>query len=144
MTGELLLLFEVMDIGVIQFSSNRQFLSVERMMSEDVMFSWKSSITLHFADQWYFDGCIWEFQPYVCLVIECTRDSILQCWYWIWEVSTAISYIILENKPLVTSVIINICLSHDSHRILVGDEDGIVRMWVIGYYIIILWKDGSY
>ena len=98
----------------------------------------------HFADQWYFDGCIWAFQPYVCLAIGRTRDGILQCWYWIWEVSTAISHIILETKPPVTSVIMSICPPHDGHRILVGDEDGIVRMWVIGYCMIILWKNGSH
>ena len=40
----------------------------------------------------------------------------------------AISHIILETKPPVTSVIMSICPPHDGHRILVGDEDGIVRM----------------
>ena len=39
--------------------------------------------------------------------------------------------------------ILSICPPHDGHRILVGGEDGIVRMWVIGYCMIILWKDGS-
>ena len=144
MTGELPLLFEVTDIGVTRFSPDGQFLSVGRMMSEDVMSSRKSSITSHFADQWYFDGCIWAFQPYVCLAIGRTRDGILQCWYWIWEVSMAISHIILETKPPVTSVIMSICPPHDGHRILVGDEDGIARMWVIGYCMIIPWKNGSH
>jgi len=51
MTGELSLLFEVTDIGVTQFSPDGQFLSVRRMMSEDIMSSWKSSITSHSADQ---------------------------------------------------------------------------------------------
>ena len=39
MTGELLLLFEVIDIGVTRFSPDRQFLSVGRMMSKDVISS---------------------------------------------------------------------------------------------------------
>jgi len=37
-----------------------------------------------------------------------------------------ISYIILEMEPPVTSVIISICLLHDSYRILVGDENKIM------------------
>jgi len=56
----------------------------------------------------------------------------------------AISHIIFETEPPVTSVIISICLSHDGDRSLVGDEDGIVRIWVIGYCMIILWKYGSH
>ena len=98
----------------------------------------------HFADQWYFDGCIWAFQPYMCLAIGCTINGILQCWCWIWEVSIAISHIIFETRPLVTSVRMSICPSHDGHRILVGDKDGIVRIWVICYCMITLQKDGSH
>ena len=41
-------------------------------------------------------------------------------------------------------VIISICPSYDSHRILVGDKNGIIRMWVIAYYMITLWKDGGH
>jgi len=52
-----------MDIGVTEFSPDGQFLFMGRMMSEDVMSFWKSSITLYFTDQWYFDGYIWKSQP---------------------------------------------------------------------------------
>ena len=56
----------------------------------------------------------------------------------------AISHIIFETRSLVTSVRMSICPSYDGYRILVEDEDGIVRMWVICYCMITLQKDGSH
>ena len=45
----------------------------------------------------------------------------------IWEASMTSSLMIFEIK--LPSLIKSICLSHDGYRILVGGEDGIVRMW---------------
>jgi len=47
----------------------------------------------------------------------------------IWEASVTSSHMIFETKPLITSRITSICPSRDGHRILVGSEDGIVRIW---------------
>jgi len=47
----------------------------------------------------------------------------------IWNVSTTDSKMIWETKPPATSRVYRICPSHDGHRLLVGCEDGSVRMW---------------
>jgi len=47
----------------------------------------------------------------------------------IWDVSVTGSRPIWETNPPTTSFIWRICPSQDGHRILVGCEDGSVRMW---------------
>ena len=47
----------------------------------------------------------------------------------IWEVSMTRSHMIFKTKPPIASSIHSICPSRDGNRILVGSEDGIVRMW---------------
>ena len=46
----------------------------------------------------------------------------------IWEVSITGPNMIFETEPLTTSKIRSICPSRDGHRLLVGSEDGTVRM----------------
>jgi len=47
----------------------------------------------------------------------------------IWEVTMTSSHMIFKTKPLITSWITSICPSRDGNKILVGSEDGTVRMW---------------
>ena len=47
----------------------------------------------------------------------------------IWDVSVTGSKLIWETNPPTTSDISSICPSRDGHRLLVGCEDGSVRMW---------------
>jgi len=47
----------------------------------------------------------------------------------IWDVSMTGSKLIWETNPPTTSPISSICPSWDGHRILVGCDDGSVRMW---------------
>ena len=47
----------------------------------------------------------------------------------IWDVSMTGSKMIWETKSPTTSFVMTICPSHDGHRLLVGCEDGSVRMW---------------
>jgi len=44
----------------------------------------------------------------------------------IWEVSTTGSHMVFKTESPATS---SICTSHDGHRLLIGSEDGAVRMW---------------
>jgi len=46
----------------------------------------------------------------------------------IWEVSMTSSNMIFKTEPLTTSRIGSICPSRDGHRLLVGSDDGTVRM----------------
>jgi len=46
----------------------------------------------------------------------------------IWEVSMTSSNMIFKTEPLTTSRISSICPSRDGHRLLVGSEDGTIRM----------------
>ena len=52
------------------------------------------------------------------------RDNILE----IWEVSMSSSNMIFKTEPLTISRISSICPLDDGHRLLVGSEDGTVRM----------------
>ena len=47
----------------------------------------------------------------------------------IWDISTTGSKLIWETNPPTTSPICSTYPSHDGHRLLVGCEDGSVRMW---------------
>jgi len=47
----------------------------------------------------------------------------------IWDVSMTGSKLIWETNPPTTSYISSICPSRDGHRLLVGCDDGSVRMW---------------
>jgi len=47
----------------------------------------------------------------------------------IWDVSATGSKMIWEIKPASTASVMEICPSYDGHRVLVGYEDGSVRMW---------------
>jgi len=52
------------------------------------------------------------------------RDKMVE----IWEVSMTGPNMIIKTEPLTTSWITSICPLHDGHRLLVGSEDGTVRM----------------
>jgi len=47
----------------------------------------------------------------------------------IFEVSTTSSKMIFRIEPLTTSSITSVCPSRDGHRLLMGNNDGTVRMW---------------
>jgi len=46
----------------------------------------------------------------------------------IWEVSMTGPNMIIKTEPLTTSWIMSICPLHDGHKLLVGSEDGTVKM----------------
>jgi len=51
------------------------------------------------------------------------------CTVEIWDVSATGSKMIWEIKPASSAPVTEICLSCDDHRVLVGYDDGSVRMW---------------
>jgi len=140
-------LFDITGVAAAQFSLNGKYLAVEKQ-SESVVELWNledGKITHQFSHPLgelssldfsptndylmaasYDCKCLWSLDTQQMVTFDLDDGYTPLA---VWEVSTTGSNMIFETEQLIDGRrISSICPSRDGHRLLIGDDDGTVRM----------------